>query len=260
MKMKQLTPASGIPVPNPGQSPSVKQEKWSQWLAGGLLEEKAGQYEAAADAYLSVLLLESRQGQALLGLGRVYLVLGELDLASQFLESLLLTQPGHAEGRLMLGLVRYGQGNDAAAIRLLSRPEDPCALFWESRPARECLGECHYRQGDFERAILTWLPLLDHAPDSERLLLALGASLFHLGRYQSAYAFFQEAVRQNPANAGALNNCGVACFHLGDAAEAARWLEAALARDPDLGEARDNLQLLAPAAGGQRRCGGGLHE
>lgn len=231
--------------PSQVQLPEPEGRECVPELTHGLLEEKAGRLSAAAEVYLGLLLMESKPQSALLGLGRVYLAMSDWESAGLFLEALLMKDPGHIDGRLMLGLVRYQQGDYGAAIRLLSRPDDPCVLGRESRPLRECLGECHYQQGDFERAILTWLPLLEHPPVPERILSAIGAAFFHLGRYQSAYAFFQEALEQNPTNAGALNNCGVVCFHLGDTEGAERWLEAALTQDPGLKEARDNLNYLA---------------
>lgn len=232
-------------------------ERGTRWLTAGRWREKAGRYQGAANAYLTVLLGDSRHVPALLGLGRVYFALGELEQASLFLEALLLAQPGHLEGRFLLGLLRYRQGQDAAAIRLLARPEQPSELWFERPEARECLGECYYRQGDYLQAILTWLPLLDQAQVSERIPLAVGAALFHLGRYQSAFAFFRHALRLNPASAGALNNAAVACYKLGDHAGAQRFLEQSLACDPALAKAKENLQRLSgrrwsrPAAGAE---------
>jgi len=231
--------------PSPRRPELPEAERGTGGLRAGLWREKAGWYEGAAEAYLTVLLWDHRHGQALLGLGRVYFALGELDQSSLFLEALLLAQVGHLEGRFLLGLVRYRQGQDAAVIRLLARADRPSEPIFDRPEARECLGECHYRQGDYLQAILTWLPLLDQTQGLERILLALGAALFHLGRFESAYAFFRHAIKLRPDSAEALNNAAVACFQLGDRAGARRWLEKSLARDPGLAEAKENLRLLS---------------
>jgi tetratricopeptide (TPR) repeat protein len=240
------------PSPSPSQPELLGAGQGARWLQAGLAREKAGWYEGAADAYLTVLLWDHRHGPALLGLGRVYIALGELEQAGLFLEALILAQPGHLEGRFLLGLTRYGQGQDAAAIRLLTRAERPNEPIFDRPEARECLGECHYRQGDYLQAILTWLPLLDRTRGLDRTLLALGAALYHLGRFESAYAFFRHAVKLSPDSAGALNNAAVACFQLGDRAGARRLLEQALARDPGLAEAKENLRLLSRRLPSQR--------
>jgi tetratricopeptide (TPR) repeat protein len=160
------------------------------------------------DAYLTALLQEGPSGPAALGLARSYLALGDFELAGQFLESLRTSEPGSKEARLLLGLVRYRQGQDAAAIRLWSRPDDPCQLIPECLPLQECLGECHYRRGDFLQAIQSWLPLLDHPAFAERTLVRLGRAFFHLGRPASALVFFRHAVKFKPRNLSALNNGG----------------------------------------------------
>jgi tetratricopeptide (TPR) repeat protein len=256
MRAKRISEGPSSSRPALPRSETAETGRGTGWLQAGLEREKAGWIEGAADAYLTVLLWESRQGQALLGLGRVYFALGEVAQASLFLEALLLSEPGHPEGRLLLGLVRYRQGQDLAAIRLLARQERPTELRLDQPEARECLGECHYRRGNYLNAILTWLPLLEEARCPERILLSLGAALFHLGRYQGAYAFFRQAVAENPESAGALNNAAVACYELGDRAQARRWLEQSLLCDPALVEARENLRLLTPETLLRRAAGG----
>jgi len=242
-KRKSAEPGSIGPAP-PGPE-TAESEQGTAWFQAGLAREKAAWYEGAADAYLTVLLWEGRPGPALLGLGRVYFALSQFEQAGLFLEALLLCEPGLAEGRLLLGLVRYRQGQDQAAIRLLSRREQPTQLWLDCPEAREGLGECHYRRGDYLNAILTWLPLLEPDRCPERILLNLGAALFSLGRFESAYAFFRHATQLNPDSAGALNNTAVACFRLGDRAGARRWLEKSLACDPGLAAAKENLRLLS---------------
>lgn len=74
-------------------------------------------------------------------------------------------------------------------------------------------------------------------------------SAYSEGKFDSAYAAYQELLGDGHLNTTLLYNLGNTCYRLGRPGEAALWYERALTLDPAHPEARQNLRFLKRAAG-----------
>jgi Tfp pilus assembly protein PilF len=110
----------------------------------------------------------------------------------------------------------------------------------------DSLGYVLIRQGKFSEAV----PLLTEAirlrPDFAPSHASLAGALREIGRIDESIATYRRALQfpENAASADVHNNYGIALALRGRTAEAAAEFREALRLNPDLADARTNLDLL----------------
>jgi Ca-activated chloride channel family protein len=103
-----------------------------------------------------------------------------------------------------------------------------------------------YAAGDYDGALQKFEAARALAPDEARLSLAVGATLFQLGRMEEAEREFQRArgqAKDRELEAESLYDAGTTRLVAGDAAGAVDLLRESLRRDPDRADALHNLEL-----------------
>ena len=178
----------------------------------------------------------------LLGNALQYHQQGLLDEAARIYETLLASNPAHADALHLLGLVAMQQGRPSLGEELISRAiavAPGVAVYHANRAeAQRALGRLEQAAGGFERALAL-------QPSFPAALNNLGLCLQALGRIEAAVVRFREALRIQPGFAMAHNNLAMALHSLGHTAEALGHFRRCLELDPTLAEAHSNLgQLL----------------
>ena len=174
----------------------------------GLLDVRAGRFEAAADQFEQAARAEPHNAAAHANLGEVRRRLGDLPGAEAACRRATVIAPDAPEGHANLGLV----------LRALDRPDEAVAAF--------------------ERATAL-------KPDHARAHYNLGNAYLDVGRHRSALDRFREAVRLAPGWAQAHNNLGVALDEWDEADEAlAHYREASRLDAADAGAHRNVAQAL----------------
>lgn len=137
---------------------------------------------------------------------------GRLAEADAAYGTVLAATPGHADALRLRGLLRFQQGDAAAAVTMLARA-------------------------------------VEHHPDFLQARQSLAVVLGRLGRHEEALAQYAEAARLAPRDAGAQNDLGCALVEAGRLEEAVTVLSAALAVAPDHADALTNLAVALDRAG-----------
>lgn len=109
--------------------------------------------------------------------------------------------------------------------------------------------------GDGEEAVAILSQGLGREPDQADLLLARGATLTRLRRYEPAEADLRRVLRVDPSNAEAEVELGLLGWHRGLVSDAVQHFERALERRPDArvyGHLADALNQTGDLAGAQR--------
>jgi Flp pilus assembly protein TadD len=129
--------------------------------------------------------------------------------------------------------------------------------------AQKCLGIGFVEQHRYEESIVAFrraLALADALPVAPapawlaEVHTNLGASLVNTGRLAEAMRSYEEAVRIDPAYAGAYLNMGTLFGRLGDLARARQCFEKAIALRPEYAPSYYNLGVLLESTDGEAAC------
>jgi Flp pilus assembly protein TadD len=176
-------------------------------------------------------------------MGRLAMEQGRLADAITHFEAVRQLQPGVVDVRLKLGAAYEATGrlDEAGAAYREAARIDP-----RSAEAKDNLGYLLVRQKRFGEAV----PLLAEAirlrPDFAPSHASLAGALWEVGRLDESIAAYRRALEfpENAASADVHNNYGIALGLRGRTAEAATEFREALRLNPNLVEARRNLDLL----------------
>jgi tetratricopeptide (TPR) repeat protein len=139
----------------------------------------------------------------------------------------------------MVGLVRWANGDDAAAIR---HYEIATRLNLHYPDLFHNYAVSLQRLGQLEQAITQYQRALDLKPDIPVTQLALAMALTDAGRFAEAEPHFREAVRLVPHSPLGYVRWGEALLAQGRSAEAAEKFKQALRLAPDDASAREALR------------------
>jgi tetratricopeptide (TPR) repeat protein len=178
----------------------------------GAALDKRGQLNAAMAEYREALRLAPGNGVAHSGLGGILADLDRTEEAFQEMSEAIRLQPEYADGHYNLGWLLVTQGRTAEAI-----PQ--------------------------------FLEAIRLDPDDTKAHYNLGTALAAEGRLAEAIAELQAALRLNADYAAAHLNLGKALANSGRMDEAATQFSEALRDDPNLKEARQALDIVAPSGG-----------
>jgi tetratricopeptide (TPR) repeat protein len=120
---------------------------------------------------------------------------GRLDEAERVLSEIVRQQPDSADANFYLGLVRFRAGRSAAARPLLERA---VTLSPANARAWKTLGLVTMSSGDLEGALPALGKACELDENDEEACYFLARNLHTLGRYESARAAFEKALRAAP--------------------------------------------------------------
>ncbi len=220
------------------------QTQQSPWPAGAwqmlgehLEDEK--QLAGAWQCYQQVLQLEPGWNMAQMGLGTVYIKLGRHDqamkiLASQTDHPLLAGVPYNAMGNIHK---QKGELKEAALAYDKALEHDPDNLDYRLNRAR-----VHNQLAQYQQALQMLMPYADYPDAPANLLAEAGFACSQRNQLDQAQAYYQRVLKQTPDDAIVLNSIGVVMAKMGKLAEATAYFARAVSIDPQLEEAKDNLQ------------------
>jgi len=134
---------------------------------------------------------------------------GELAEALQLYESVLHTEPAHADALHFSGVIAYQRKNYPLAEQLMQRSitENPDNAFYYSN-----LGMLYKDLGKSQLAVDYQQKAIRLKPDYPEALLNLGSALVELKQLESAADCFQKALAYRPNYVEAHDNLGTTCM------------------------------------------------
>ena len=170
-----------------------------------------------------------------------YHAAGNFYVAEQYAQSVLETDPQHAEALHMLGAICWQRGDLVQAVAYLEKSlvcNEANALTWQH------LADVHSAAGNGAAAIAHYEQALRLRPDFAEGHNTLGVALLNAGQAARAADCFRQTIRLRPTWAAAYNNLGNALRALGQAAAAVQAFEQALALAPDNPDIAYNLGTI----------------
>ncbi len=158
---------------------------------------------------------------------------GELDNAARYLEEVLTQAPGHEQASLMLGLVRFRQGQAEEAEALLA----PVADMGNSDQARKLLAATRLQLRNPEGAREVLANMENQDSDPETLALVGMASLIS-GDTESGEQFIQKSLELAPENNDLRLRYATYLVRTGETARAIEQANRILQSNPESDRAR----------------------
>jgi tetratricopeptide (TPR) repeat protein len=197
-------------------------------------------YEEAVGLLKKAIALQPDLHTAYYNLGRIYLFIGEWDLAIEAFKQTLALKPASTEAMHQLA-VSYNQSERyAEAVEYLKvlqlQPARPDSLTE--------LGFAYSQQGHPQEAIGFFKDAIRIRPDFSDAYNNLGVVYFRTGQVSAAIESLQHAIRLTPNLAVAHYNLGYALTKGHREREAIASYKQALLLKPDFAEVRNNLAVL----------------
>ncbi|WP_240339374.1 tetratricopeptide repeat protein [Marinobacter sp. BW6] len=158
---------------------------------------------------------------------------GELDNAARYLEEVLTQAPGHEQASLMLGLVRFRQGQAEEAEALLA----PVADMGNSDQARKLLAatRLQMRNPEGAREVLANMDNQDSDPD---ILALVGIASLISGDTESGEQFIQKSLELAPDNDSLRLRYATYLVRTGETVRAIEQANQVLENNPESEQAR----------------------
>lgn len=226
----------------------------------GVVLQKEGRLDEAAEAYSRALALRPDDVPALVYRGEIFLSQGKLDAAADALREALALEPATTAAKALLGQVALARQDFQEAVKLLGAAlaETPEAnrLHYSLGLAYRGLGDRVKAEEHLAKAGAVGVapadPLLDALAGlrtGERVHIARGRTAFRAGRWADAAEQFRKAVTARPESVEARVNLGSALVQTGDVAGAVVQFQEALRLDPNNATAHFNLGILLSGKG-----------
>ena len=225
--------------------PKIASTGKSAWFFNqGVLLEKQGQLQAAADNYLEAIRLSPDYVAAMKNLGGLLARMGQPQEALQVLQTAVRRDPKFP------GL----HNNVGGVLQMLGRLPEALAEFRadlaitpDQPDVHLNLGITLQRIGRLPEARQAYQDVLRLEPDSADAHMYLGSLMLQQSQLDQAVVHFRQAQELNPDQAHSYSNLGVALLRQKNYAEAATQFQKAIALQPDYAVAHKNLGLaLAP--------------
>jgi tetratricopeptide (TPR) repeat protein len=178
-------------------------------------------------------------------LGGLDLVEGDRESAARHLHAALEIYPLDATALASFARLYLDLGELELAAAYLERARRVHASKW----VRYLGGVLALRRGDLPRAAREFQAAVELDPSLVDAQYNLGQVRFHLGAQDEAERRFRAALALDPEHAGALNGMGVLALQSNDTAEAERLFLRAVASAPEHADALDNLALVLERQG-----------
>ncbi len=156
---------------------------------------KAREFDAAQQAFESILEKNPEAFQAYMGLGNLYLTKGEHEQALEYYAGALSIRDDLVQAMLMSANIhlRMGEIDQAREQFMAVLDRQP-----EHEQARIGLANLQARQGEVEQAIETIQGALQHNPQSEELRMALAGFWRQQGKVDAALQELENIIVHNP--------------------------------------------------------------
>jgi tetratricopeptide (TPR) repeat protein len=218
------------------------------WFSRGDRAMKLGYPDIAAEDYRTALSYNREDVQSRLRLAEALLAGGHYQEARSHLLSLWEEDPANGEVNLALARLNVKLGNKKAAERYFRNAING---VWDSDPreqriaTRFALVRYLLQQHDTQQATAELIALQADPPEAQEVdrRLDLGGLLLETGEYARAQGVFESVLKTNPHNAEAWLGDGRASFAMNDFRAAEMELASAVEHDPNLSEAKQQLDL-----------------
>ena len=219
------------------------------WFARGERAMQRGYPAIAAEDYRTSLSYDRENKQSRLRLAEALLAGRHYQEARSHLLSMWDENPANGEVNLTLARLNAQLGDQSEAVRYYRNAING---VW-SNDAREQRIATRFelvryllQQHSTQQAAAELIALQADPPQEQEIdrRLELGDLLLHIGEYARAQGVFESILRDNKDDARAWFGDGKASFALGDYRAAERELTEALEQDPNLGEAKQQLDLV----------------
>ncbi len=158
---------------------------------GNVLRD-AGNLDLAVEAFIIALKMAEKQNrvypEALQNLGDVFNRQGRIDYAIEAFTQSVNANPQKPETHIGLGMVHYGSGNYAVAIKHL---EDALRLKPDNAPLMNNIALSQYRLGDAERALAIYDHIVKIDPDYPEGHTHRGLMLMLMGRLEEGFREYE---------------------------------------------------------------------
>ncbi len=154
-------------------------------------------------------------------------------LEPQALQSALTSErlnPGNADLRAMIGVIRYHQNDVPSAVIAL---ESALEVDSGNLNAHRNLATLQFKQQEWARAEHHFRCLSEAEPDSASGLQGLASSLIELGREEEAWPLFSRAVELASHSSDPHRDYATALFSAGCIDEARKYMDSGLKIEPD---------------------------
>ncbi|MDY0286595.1 MAG: tetratricopeptide repeat protein [Bacteroidales bacterium] len=175
--------------------------------------------------------------------GLAYAEEGDTTKAIHCFSNVLVTDPGHYDAKVQLGLL-YSRQKNPLAVEYFNAAlkEQP-----ESMEVQHLLGLFYQQNGQFRAALNTYARLIEIAPWYFHAWYNTGyIHMVYLQQFDSAAFYFNEVVNLVPEYTDAIYNLGYAYELAGDFTEARKMYRRVLALHPDYVLAIQGIQRVRP--------------
>lgn len=231
----------------PDRTPISKDKTYLLQNAKILLENN--ELILARNVYSYILKEDLKNAEALLGLGRCLMGLGQATAARKCFRA-AWEWSNSQESLYWLAQCYLKDGLDELATKYLKRIENIETLSDEIRfGVFKDLGNCYLRSNEAEQARDAYQKALGIRPDSEVVQVNLGTLDLQLGNLSNALERFETVVEKQPTNSKALCGIGMVKAKAGREDEAREAFTRAIAIDPLSTVALFHLYELADKSG-----------
>jgi len=215
----------------------------------GLSEDSLGNLPAAEAAYRAAVVLKPNDAPCLNNLGVViYRQEKPCDAVEQF-RAAIAADRTYVMAHINLALALEACGKDDQAA--LDQWQATVKAFPRQASAHCGLANALYRRKDLNGALAEYLRCLELDDRNVEAHDNVGLIFLDRGQFTEAISHFRQALQTDPRNVPALNNLGVTYEKMKNPAEARKCYEQALQIDPNCQRAKENLERLKAAGGGE---------
>jgi Flp pilus assembly protein TadD len=207
-------------------------------LARGIAAVEEGDIDGAEQVFSGILEIDSRNAEALNGLGVIFSSRGDLDGAEKYFRRAVEIDGGNVNYQKNLGFIYAARGRSKRAVRALN---EVVRLDPSDTDARYRLAWVHQARGEmaeFESGLREVLEI-----DEQHALANndLGCRLAQKGDAPAALEFLSKGAEADPDNPSILTNLGNTLLMVGDNGQARDTFAGAVDRQPDAIEALKGL-------------------
>jgi putative PEP-CTERM system TPR-repeat lipoprotein len=201
--------------------------------AQGMLDFQQKSYLEARDAFLKVLAGDEDYLAAVFYLGASEYFLGNREQADHYLTRFVVSAPGSAPARRLLGIIKLQNGDWAEAERLV-RPM--VAVLDEDVLSMNVLATALMKQGETDEAVSLLEKVVALQPDSATAKFRLGSGMLASGQQEIGIEYLETALELEPQLQQADITLTLLYFRQKDYDKALAAAEAYRDRHPDLPE------------------------
>jgi len=177
-----------------GCAPTKSEQKEADFhYKMGIANLNEGNTQDAFVEFQKTLQLDSRNKDALLSLGYIYLQYEEFDKARKLFLKAVSIDPQYSDAYTYLGIVYIKMRRWEEAIEPLKKSLSN-VLYKSPEKAYYYLGIAYYRLGRFENAIIAFKDSMKRSPSTPQAYYGLSLAYNKIGRYSDAATTIEQAI------------------------------------------------------------------